>query len=48
MKENQMAKGKPKTISNRSQNTRASSKPSSPITVSPEYTNTPEKIRNMS
>ena len=37
-----MAKGKHKTISNRSQNVWASSEPSSPTTESPEYTNTPE------
>jgi hypothetical protein len=37
-----MAKGKHKTISNRNQNTWASSEPSSPTTASPEYTNTPE------
>jgi hypothetical protein len=37
-----MVKGKHKTISNRSQYVWASSEPSSPITVSPEYTNTPE------
>jgi hypothetical protein len=36
----QMAKGKCKAISNRSQNTWASSEPSSPATASPEY-NTP-------
>ena len=35
----QMVKGKCKTISNRSQNTWASSEPSSPTTASPEYTN---------
>ena len=37
-----MGKSKHKTISNRSQNTWASSEPSSPTTTSPEYTNTPE------
>ena len=37
-----MAKGKHKTINNRSQNTWASSEPSSPTTASPEHTNTPE------
>jgi hypothetical protein len=37
-----MAKGKSKTISNRSQSTWASSELSSPTKVSPEYTNTPE------
>jgi hypothetical protein len=37
-----MAKSKHKTISNRSQNMWASSEPSSPITASPAYTNTPE------
>jgi hypothetical protein len=35
----QMEKGKHKAISNRSQNTWASSEPSSPTTASPEYTN---------
>jgi hypothetical protein len=39
----QMMKGKYKTISNRSQNMWESREPSSPTTVSPEYTNTPEK-----
>jgi hypothetical protein len=38
----QMVKGKHKAIRNRSQNTRASSEPSSPTTASPDYTNTPE------
>ena len=38
-----MVKGKVKTVSNRSQNTWASSEPSSPTTASPEYTNRPEK-----
>jgi hypothetical protein len=38
-----MVKGKVKTVSNRSQNTWASSEPSSPTTARPEYTNTPEK-----
>jgi hypothetical protein len=37
-----MAKGKHKTLSNRSQNLWASSEPSSPITANSEYTNTPE------
>jgi hypothetical protein len=37
-----MVKCKQKTISNRSQNTWASFEPSSNITASPEYTNTPE------
>ena len=37
-----MVKGKVKTVSNRSQNTWASSEPSSPTTASPEYTNRPE------
>jgi hypothetical protein len=41
----QMAKGKGKTISNRSQNTWELSEPSFPTTLSPEYTNTPEKSR---
>ena len=38
-----MVKGKVKTVSNRSQNTWASSEPSSPTTARPEYTNRPEK-----
>jgi hypothetical protein len=37
-----MAKGKHKNISNKSQNTWASLEPNSPMTASPEYTNTPE------
>ena len=37
-----MAKGKHKTISNRSQNTWTSSEPSSPTTASPEHKSTPE------
>jgi hypothetical protein len=37
-----MVKGKSKTISNRSQNTRASPEPSSPTTATPQYTNTLE------
>jgi hypothetical protein len=37
-----MVRGKCKTIGNRSQYMWASSKPSSPTTASPEYTNTPE------
>ena len=37
-----MARGKCKTISNRSQYIWASSEPSSPTTASPEYTNTSE------
>jgi hypothetical protein len=37
-----MAKGKCKTINNRSQNTWASSENSSTNMASPEYTNTPE------
>jgi hypothetical protein len=37
-----MVKGKSKTISNKSQNMRASSETSSPTTASPEYTNIPE------
>jgi hypothetical protein len=37
-----MARDKHKTISNRSQNTWASSECSSPTTASPEYINTPE------
>jgi hypothetical protein len=40
-----MAKGKHKTISNRSQNTGASSAPRSHTTASPEYTNTPENLK---
>ena len=35
-------KGKCKTISNRSQNTRTTSEPSYLTTASPDYTNTPE------
>jgi hypothetical protein len=42
-----MEKGKGKTISNRSQNTWASSEPSSPIKASPEYTNTPENQKSV-
>jgi hypothetical protein len=42
----QMAKGKCKTISNRSQNTWTSSEPSSPTTASPEYANTPENQKS--
>jgi hypothetical protein len=37
-----MARGKHKTLSNRSQYKWTSSEPSSPNTESPEYTNTPE------
>lgn len=37
-----MARGKLKTINNRSQYTWTSLEPSSAITASPEYTNTPE------
>ena len=37
-----MARGKLKTIRDRSQYMWASSEPSSPTTASPEYTNTPE------
>ena len=37
-----MAKGRHKSISNRSQYTWASSEPSSPTTASTEYNNTPE------
>jgi hypothetical protein len=40
---NQMAKGKGKNTSNRNQGYLESSEPSSPITVSPGYPNTPEK-----
>jgi hypothetical protein len=42
-----MAKGKCKTISNRSQNTWESSESSSPTTSSPEYTNTPENQKSV-
>jgi hypothetical protein len=42
-----MAKGKLKTISNRSQNMWAASKPSFPTTASPEYTNTPENQKSV-
>jgi hypothetical protein len=38
-----MAKGKGKNINNRNQGYLASSKPSSPTTVSLKYTNTPGK-----
>jgi hypothetical protein len=38
-----MAKGKCKNISNRNQGYLTSSEPSSPTTVSPGYSNTPEK-----
>ena len=38
-----MLRGKGKKISNRNQGSLASSKPSSPNTVSPGYPNTPEK-----
>jgi hypothetical protein len=38
-----MAKGKGKNMSNRNQGYLASSEPSSPTTVSPEYSNTLEK-----
>ena len=41
-RDNQLAKGKHKPISNRSQYTWASSEPISPITASPGYANTPE------
>ena len=37
-----MARGKHKTISKRSQYTKASSEPSSPTTADAEYNNTPE------
>jgi hypothetical protein len=39
-RDNQMVKGKYKTMSNRSQNTWASSEPCSPTRASPEYSNT--------
>jgi hypothetical protein len=41
-RDSQIVRGKHKTISNRRQNTRASSQPSSPTTANPEYNNTPE------
>jgi hypothetical protein len=42
-RDNQMAKGKHKNLTKRNQNYLASSEPSSPITASPGYPNTPEK-----
>ena len=42
-RDNQMAKGKHKNISNRNQGYLASSEPSSPTTASPGYPNTPQK-----
>jgi hypothetical protein len=42
-RDNQMARGKSKKISNRNQGYLASSEPSSPTTVSLGYPNTPEK-----
>jgi hypothetical protein len=42
-RDNQMARGKGKNISNRNQGYLASSEPSSPTTVSTGYPNTPEK-----
>jgi hypothetical protein len=42
-RDNQVARGKSKNISNRNQGYLASSEPSSPNTVSPGYPNTPEK-----
>jgi hypothetical protein len=42
-RDNQMAKGKHKNISNRNQGYLASSEPSSPTMVNPGYPNTPEK-----
>ena len=41
-RESQMVRGKCKTLSNKSQNMWISSEPRSPITASPEYTNTSE------
>jgi hypothetical protein len=38
-----MAKGKCKNLTNRNQDHSASSRPSTPTTVSPKYPNTPEK-----
>jgi hypothetical protein len=43
IRDNQMARGKGKNISNRKQGYMASSEPSSHTTASPEYPNTPEK-----
>ena len=42
-RDNQMERGKGKNISNRNQGYLASSEPSSPMTASPGYPNTPEK-----
>ena len=42
-RDNQMAGGKHKNISNRNQGNLASSEPNSPTTASPGYTITPEK-----
>jgi hypothetical protein len=42
-RDNEMARGKGKNISNRNQGYLAPSEPSSPITVSPGYPNIPEK-----
>jgi hypothetical protein len=42
-KDNQMARGKSKNISNRNQSYLASSEPNTPTTASPGYTITPEK-----
>ena len=39
----QMVKGKHKNLNNRNQDNWASSKPGTPITMSPGYPNTPEK-----
>jgi hypothetical protein len=42
-RDNQMARGKGRNISNRNQGYLASSEPSSPTTASPGFPNTPEK-----
>jgi hypothetical protein len=42
-RDNQMATGKGKNVNNRNQGYLASTEPSSPITVSPGHSNTPEK-----
>ena len=42
-RDNQMAKGKCRNIANSNQVNLAPSKPNSPTTASPEYSNTPEK-----
>jgi hypothetical protein len=43
MRDNQMAKGKHKNLTNRNQGYMASSELSSPTTASPRYTNTLER-----